>query len=451
MKTIIRNATIVNENKIFTGDVLIHNDRIEKISSSITMDNQLNYHEINAEGLYLFPGVIDDQVHFREPGLTHKATIYSESKAAVAGGVTSYMDMPNTIPNVLTQSLLEEKYELAAHASLANYSFFMGINQYNLEEALRTDTETVCGITDDGLYFNEGNGMLVNYPDYLAELFSKSPTLIALHSESDQIIKSNTEKFRLIYGDDIPMELHAEIRSEAACFETTKQVIELAAKHKARLHLFHISTASEALLFDNKTPIREKLMTAEVCLHHLWFNSQDYERLGAKIKWNPSVKSKENQLKLLEAVKSNHIDFIATDHAPHTASEKDGNYFNAHSGGPLVQHLLPAMLNYYHKNELTLEKIAALLSHNVAEAYRIIDRGYIREGYFADLVLVDINNSWQVSKENILYKCKWSPFEGESFGSKIITTIVNGKIVYQQGEFNDEHKGKRLLFEKNRH
>lgn len=451
MKIIIRNATIVNENKIFTGDVLIHNDRIEKISSSITMDNQLNYLEINAEGLYLFPGVIDDQVHFREPGLTHKATIYSESKAAVAGGVTSYMDMPNTIPNVLTQSLLEEKYELAAHASLANYSFFMGINQYNLEEALRTDTETVCGITDDGLYFNEGNGMLVNYPDYLAELFAKSPTLIALHSESDQIIKSNTEKFRLIYGDDIPMELHAEIRSEAACFETTKQVVELAAKHKARLHLFHISTASEALLFDNKTPIREKLMTAEVCLHHLWFNSQDYERLGAKIKWNPSVKSKENQLKLLEAVKSNHIDFIATDHAPHTLSEKEGNYFNAHSGGPLVQHLLPGMLNYYHKNELTLEKITALLSHNVAEAYRIINRGYIREGYFADLVLVDINSSWQVSKENILYKCKWSPFEGESFGSKIITTIVNGKIVYQQGEFNDEHKGKRLLFEKNRH
>ena len=303
MKTIIRNATIVNEDQTFIGDVLIINDRIEKISTSITMDLQAVYSEINAEGKYLFPGAIDDQVHFREPGLTHKATIYSESKAAVAGGITSYMDMPNSIPNTLTQSLLEEKYKLAAQSSLANYSFFMGINQYNLEEALKTDTETVCGITDDGLYFNEGNGMLVNYPDYLEELFSKSPTLIALHSESDQIIKSNTEKFRLIYGNDIPMALHAEIRSENACYTTTKKVIELAKKHKARLHLFHISTASEALLFDNRTPIRDKLITAEVCLHHLWFNSNDYEILGAKIKWNPSIKSKENQLKLVEALK----------------------------------------------------------------------------------------------------------------------------------------------------
>lgn len=451
MKTIIRNAFIVNENKIFTGDVLINKDRIEKISSSICLENHIQFHEINAEGLYLLPGVIDDQVHFREPGLTHKASIFSESKAAVAGGVTSFMDMPNTIPNVLTQSLLEEKYKLAEKTSLANYSFFMGINQHNLEEALRTDTETVCGITDDGLYFNEGNGMLVNYPDYLAELFEKSPTLIALHSESDQIIQSNTQNYRLIYGEDIPMKFHAEIRSEAACFETTKHVIELAKKHKARLHLFHISTAAEAYLFNNKSSIREKLITAEVCLHHIWFNSNDYQRLGGKIKWNPSVKSKENQLKLLAAIKSNYVDFVATDHAPHTIEEKEGGYFKVHSGGPMVQHLLPAMLNYFHKEEFTIEKIAALLSHNVAEAYRIINRGYIREGYFADLVLVDLYNRWKVSKENILYKCKWSPFEGETFESKIITTFVNGKTVYQHGKFNDEHKGKRLLFEKYRH
>lgn len=450
MKTIIRNASIVNENKTFIGDVLINNNRIEKIGPSIELNNQAVYQEINAEGLFLFPGVIDDQVHFREPGLTHKGTIYSESKAAVAGGVTSFMDMPNTIPNVLTQDLLAEKYAIAAHSSLANYSFFMGINQFNLEEALKTCTETVCGITDDGLYFNEGNGMLVNHPEYLEKLFERSNTLIALHSESDHIIEANTNHYKSIYGENIPIELHAEIRSEAACVTTTKAVIDLAKSHAARLHLFHISTAAEALLLDNKNATRDKLITGEVCLHHLWFNSDDYHQLGALIKWNPSVKSKENQLKLMEAVKSNFIDFIATDHAPHTLPEKQGNYFNAHSGGPLVQHLLPAMLAYYHKKELSLERIVELLCHNVADAYRIIDRGYIREGYFADLVLVDLSNQWQVSTDNLLYTCNWSPFEGQQFESKVIKTFVNGNIVYDNGYVQENSIGKRLLFEKNR-
>lgn len=451
MKILIRNASIVNENTVFIGDVLIVNERIEKIGPAISVDNIGEYKEINAEGKYLLPGVIDDQVHFREPGLTHKATIESETRAAIAGGVTSFMEMPNTIPNVLTQEILAEKYERAAVSSLANYSFFMGINQHNLEEALKTDTETVCGITDDGLYFNEGNGMLVNYPEYLEELFARSPTLIALHSESDAIIKANTEKYKALHGVDIPIALHAEIRSEEACFSTTKDVLEIAKQKQARLHLFHVSTAAEAVLFDNKTALRDKLITAEVCLHHLWFSSDDYDRLGALIKWNPSVKSKNNQLRLFDALVAGYIDFVATDHAPHTLTEKQGNYFQAASGGPLVQHLLPAMLSYYHSNQLSLEKIVNLLSHNVAVAYRMVDRGFIREGYYADLVLVDLNNKWQVTKENILYKCNWSPFEQEQFNSKVITTIVNGAIVYDNGIFQEDKKGKRLLFEKNRH
>jgi dihydroorotase len=444
-KKIIKNAQVVNEGTIKTCDVLIVGERIEKIASQIA-DNQAEI--IDAEGQYLLPGLIDDQVHFRDPGLTHKATIYSESRAAVAGGITSFMDMPNTVPNTLTQQLLEEKYASASKDSLANYSFFMGINQDNLEEALKTDNENVCGITDDGLYFSNDKGILANYPDFLDLLFSRTDTLVALHSEDDSIIKNNTLKYREIYGDDIPMHLHPKIRSEEACLTATKRVLELAKKHNNRLHLFHISTASEANLLDNKTPLREKRITAEACVHHLWFTENDYKLLGANIKWNPSIKSPSDKEGLMKTLIDNHIDIIATDHAPHTKEEKSGNYFKAMSGGPLVQHALVTLLELYHQEKISLEKIVEKTSHNVAEIYRMVDRGYIREGYFADLVLVDLNNPWEVNSENILYKCGWSPFENQTFKSKISKTFVNGNLVYNAGIFDESKKGFRLKFSK---
>ena len=448
MKTIIRNASIVNEGTIIVADVLLANERIEKIGSSIDFKNKGTYTEINAEGLYLLPGVIDDQVHFREPGLTHKGTIYSESKAAVAGGITSYMEMPNTIPNTLTQELLEEKYDIASKTSFANYSFFMGINQNNLEEALKTDNENVCGITDDGLYFNNDDGILANYPEFLEKLFSRTDTLVALHSEDDAIIKNNSSKYRSLYGENLPFEFHSKIRSEEACLVATKRVLEIARKHNNRLHLFHISTLAEANLFDNQTPIREKRITAEACLHHLWFSDEDYQRLEAKIKWNPAIKTKKDKNGLLAALLENRLDIIASDHAPHTIEEKSGNYFKAMSGGPLVQHGLAAMLELFHQGKISIEKIAEKMSHNVAEIYRISDRGYIREGYYADLVLVDLNNAWKVTPENILYKCQWSPFENQCFKSKIVKTFVNGNLVYNNGIVNETSKGKRLKFSK---
>ena len=448
-KILIKNAYIINEGKEKTGDVLITNQRIEKISNSISIKHP-NLKIIDAGGLYLLPGIIDDQVHFRDPGLTHKATINSESKAAVAGGITSFMDMPNTIPNTLTQKLLEEKYTLASQTSLANYSFFMGINKNNLEEALKTNTETVCGITDDGLYFNNDEGIMANYPDFLEKLFARTNILVALHSEDEAIIRKNTETYKKIYGDTIPFKFHPAIRSEEACLTATKRVLEIAKKHHNRLHLFHISTLAEANLFDNTLPIRQKRITAEACIHHLWFTVKDYNRLGAKIKWNPAIKTVKDKNGLLTALLNNKLDIVATDHAPHTIEEKTGNYFQALSGGPLVQHALPVMLELYSKGKISLEKIVEKMCHNVAEIYRIKDRGYIREGYFADLVLVDLNNSWKVSSDNILYKCKWSPFENHLFQSKIIKTIVNGNLVYENGTFNDAKKGERLKFEKER-
>ena len=444
-RILIKQAHIVNDGKIINADLLIVNDRIEKIAPHIS---DLNSAIIDAEGLYLLPGVIDDQVHFREPGLTHKGNIYTESKAAVAGGITSFMEMPNTIPNTLTQELLEAKYDAAAKSSLANYSFFMGINKDNLEEALKTDTENVCGITDDGLYFNNDEGILANYPDYLEVLFSRSETLIALHSENDAIIRRNTEKYRRLYSDDIPFKFHALIRSEEACLEATRGVLEIARKHHNRLHLFHISTLAEANLFDNKLPVGEKRITAEACIHHLWFSDRDYETLGAKIKWNPSIKSGENKDGLLSALLDNKLDIIATDHAPHTIEEKSGNYFKALSGGPLVQHALPAMLELHHQGKISLEKLVEKMCHNVAEIYRIKDRGYIREGHYADLVLVDLNNPWKVKTENILYKCGWSPFENQTFRSRIVKTYINGHLVFDNGAFDETKKGMRMKFSK---
>jgi dihydroorotase len=450
MKTVIRNVQLVNEGNIRPLDVLIHNNRIEKIECKINLSNKQLVNDINGEGLYLLPGIIDDQVHFREPGLIHKGTILSESMAAVCGGITSFMDMPNTLPNTLTLPLLEEKYAIASKTSFANYSFFMGINQNNLEEALKIDNEKVCGITDDGLYFNNEGGILSNYPEYLEKLFSRSESLIALHSEDDAIISQNTHFYKNLYGDNIPIQLHAKIRDESACLTSTKRIVELAKKHHNRLHVFHVSTLSEANLFESKIPISKKRITAEACIHHLWFSDQDYDKLGALIKWNPSIKTSEDKTGLLKALLNNQLDIIATDHAPHTIQEKKGPYFNALSGGPLVQHALPVMLELFHQGLITLEKIAEKMSHNVAEIYRIKDRGYIREGYFADLVLVDLNQKWQVKKDNILYKCQWSPFENYVFRSKINKTFVNGNLIYNNGFENSTEKGHRLLFNNER-
>jgi dihydroorotase len=448
MKTIIRNVFIVNEGKITIADILIVGERIEKIEPNIELSQNVRFREINAEGLYLLPGIIDDQVHFREPGLTHKATIYSESKAAVAGGITAFMDMPNTIPNTLTQEFLEEKYLIASKSSLANYSFFMGIDQNNIEEVLRTDNENVCGITDDGLYFNNDKGILANYPEFLEILFSRTDSLVALHCEDDQIIEKNLAKYTKLYGENIPFELHPLIRSEEACLTASKRVLEIAGKHNTRLHVLHISTLAEVNLFDNKIAVRDKRITAEACIHHLWFSDKDYERLGAKIKWNPAIKTGKDQIGLLTALSDNKLDIIATDHAPHTLNEKGGNYFKSLSGGPLVQHALNVMLEFFHQGKISIEKIVEKMSHNVAEIYRIKERGYIREGYFADLVLLDLNRDWRVSPENTLYKCQWSPFNNQLFKSSINKTFVNGNMVYDRGFFNETNKGHRLQFEK---
>lgn len=450
MKTIIRNIQLVNEGTIVTSDILIIGERIEKIAPTIDLDSKEKYTEIDGTGLFALPGAIDDQVHFRDPGLTHKATISSESMAAVAGGITSYMDMPNTIPNVLTLDLLEEKYSKAQNTSAANYSFYMGINQLNLEEALKVDNETVCGITDDGLYFNANDGILANYPDFLETLFARSSTIIALHSEDDKIIKANTDKYKAIYGENIPFQFHSKIRSEEACLEATKRVLNIAKKHNNRLHIYHVSTASEANLFDNSIPLAQKRITAEACVHHLWFNENDYHELGALIKWNPSIKTKEDQEGLLKALLEDRLDIIATDHAPHTLEEKSGTYFNAHSGGPLVQHALPAMLELYHQGKISLEKIVEKMCHNPAIMYKMKDRGFIREGYFADIVLVNLASKWEVNDSNILYKCGWSPFNKTVFSSKIDSTFVNGHRVYNQGNFDLAQFGKRLQFDKER-
>jgi dihydroorotase len=448
MKIIIRNACLINEGISIYADVLISNERIEKIDTSINLTGIDAIKEINAEGLFLLPGIIDDQVHFREPGLTHKGNIYSESRAAVAGGITSYMEMPNTIPNTLTIALLEEKYLIASKTSIANYSFFMGINQSNVEEALKINNENVCGLTDDGLYFNNEEGILANYPAFLENLFNRTEALVALHSEDDAIIKNNTNHCRKMYGEDIPFVLHPKIRSEEACLTATKRVLEIAKKYNNRLHFFHISTLAEANLFDNKCPIREKRITAEACVHHLWFSDKDYEKLGAKIKWNPAIKTQADKNGLLEALLDNRIDIIATDHAPHTIVEKTNTYFRSLSGGPLVQHALPAMLELVHKGGISIEKLVEKMSHHVAEIYRIKDRGYVREGYYADLVLVDLDNSWKVTPKNTLYKCEWSPFENQYFKSKIIKTFVNGNIVYDNGIIKQNELGKRLQFSK---
>ena len=436
--TLIKNAQIVNEGKIFEGDVLIDGEFIVDIDTSISLKSS-NTTVIDAEGKYLFPGVIDDQVHFREPGLTHKATIESESKAAVAGGITSFIEMPNTVPQATTQALLEEKFEIASKSSYANYSFMFGGTNDNLEELLKTDPANVAGIK---LFLGSSTGnMLVDNEEVLEKIFSSTKMLIAVHCEDEATIKKNLETYLKEYGDDIPIELHHKIRSEEACYLSSSKAIKLAKKTGARLHVFHLSTEKETALFSNKIPLAKKQITAEVCVHHLWFDENDYKTKGTLIKWNPAVKTKKDKEGLWKALLDDKIDVIATDHAPHTLEEKQQCYTKAPSGGPLVQHALPAILKAYKQGLISIEKIVEKMCHNPAIIFKIEKRGFIKKGYYADLVLVDIASPWTVNKSNILYKCGWSPFEGDTFYSKITHTFVNGNLVYKNGVINDTFKG----------
>ena len=442
MSTIlIKSATIVNENRQYVSDILVKDGLIERIDKHIDVPADQT---INAEGLHLFPGCIDDQVHFREPGLTHKADIHTESRAAVAGGITSFMEMPNTVPNTLTKELLEQKYEIASRNSLANYSFFMGASNDNLDEVLRTDVKNVCGVK---VFMGSSTGnMLVDNPGTLENIFAQSPMLVATHCEDEATIKSNLEHYKQLYGENIPVRMHPKIRSEEACYLSSSMAVELAKKHNTRLHILHISTEKETHLFDNKTPLKDKRITAEACIHHLWFSDEDYDTKGNFIKWNPAVKTAADRDGILKAVLDGNIDVIATDHAPHTIEEKSQSYLKAPSGGPLVQHALPAMLELYHYGKITLEQIAEKMAHNVAICFQVEKRGYVREGYWADLVLVNLNDPWNVNKSNILYKCQWSPFEGSTFRSKIIHTLVSGNLAYSNGSLIECKTGKRLTF-----
>lgn len=444
MKTLIKNATIVNENQIFESDLLIENDLILKISKNILEDNIDKI--IDANGKYLLPGVIDDQVHFREPGLTHKGDIESESRAAVAGGVTSFIEQPNTVPNAVTQELLEEKYKIAAEKSFANYSFSMGGTNDNLEEVLKTNPRNVAAVK---LFLGSSTGnMLVDNPETLEEIFSKVKMPICVHCEDEKTIRENTEKYQKQYGDDIPVKFHHLIRSEEACYISSSKAVELAKKTGARLHIYHLSTAKEMQLFQNDIPLKDKKITAEVCVHHLHFTSEDYETKGALIKWNPAVKTQNDKDGLWEALLDDRIDVIATDHAPHTWEEKDNVYTKCPSGAPLVQHSLIVMLEYFTKGKISLEKVVEKMCHNPAILFEIEQRGFIREGYKADLVLVDLNGKWTVSRENILYKCGWSPLEGTQFSAKVTHTFVNGHLALDNGKISEEKHGERLLFER---
>lgn len=444
MKTIlITNAQIVNEGNIQTGDVFIKDGLVNQVGS------ELSGHKadilIDANGKYLLPGVIDDQVHFREPGLTHKAEIYTEAKAAVAGGITSFMEMPNTVPNTLTQELLEEKYRLASEKSLANYSFYMGASNDNLEEVLKTDASKVCGIK---VFMGSSTGnMLVDNEQTLEQLFSRIEMLIATHCEDEATIRKNTEIYKQKYGENVPFECHPLIRSADACYKSSSIAVALAKKHGSRLHILHISTAKELSLFANDIPLKDKKITAEACVHHLWFDDSDYAKKQSLIKWNPAVKTVEDRNAILSAVNNDIIDVVATDHAPHTWEEKQQSYFKAPSGGPLVQHSLVAMLELYHQGKITLEKIVQKMAHNPAILFRVKKRGFIKEGYFADLVLVDLNKPWTVNKDNILSKCQWSPFDDYQFKSQVSHTIVSGHLAYENGVFNEAKKGDRLTFE----
>ncbi|MCV9932158.1 dihydroorotase [Flavobacterium sp. LS1R47] len=444
-RILIKNAKIVNEGSIFEGDLLIENDLIVEISDSISLKSS-NCIVIDAEGSYLMPGAIDDQVHFREPGLTHKGDIESESRAAVAGGITSFIEQPNTVPNAVTQEILEEKYQIASKKSYANYSFMMGATNDNLEEVLKTNPKNVAGIK---IFLGSSTGnMLVDNEATLEKIFSSTPLLIAVHCEDETTIQNNLEKYKEEYGEDVPVTAHHLIRSAEACYISSSKAIALAKKTGARLHIFHLSTAKEMELFTNKIPLEEKKITAEVCVHHLWFTDEDYKTKGNLIKWNPAVKTADDRKALWEALLDGRIDVIATDHAPHTKEEKKQSYLKAPSGGPLVQHAVVAMFEAHHQGKISIEKIVEKMCHNPAKIFKIEKRGFIKEGFYADLVIVNPGLPWSVNADNILSKCKWSPFEGYTFKSRITHTFVNGQLVYNSFKVKNVHAGKRLLFDR---
>ncbi len=442
MSTIlIKNATIVNRHQRSEKDILIKNGRIDKID--VTIEEKVDK-IIDASGLLALPGIIDDQVHFREPGLTHKADLYTEPRAAVAGGVTSFMEMPNTKPPALTQEALDWKYQRASVQSLANYSFFMGASNDNIEEVLKTNAENVCGIK---VFMGSSTGnMLVDEPKTLEAIFSRTPMLIATHCEDEVTIRANEAAYRERLGEDIPFHYHPEIRSAEGCLISSSMAVDLAKKHGTRLHILHISTADELALFRNDIPLQEKRITAEVCVHHLYFCRDDYERLGSKIKCNPAIKEAHHRDALFPALLDNRLDIIATDHAPHTFEEKNNTYFKAPSGLPLIQHTLNVMLEFFHQGRISMEKIVEKMCHAPAECFRIKDRGYLDEGYWADIVLVDPNEKWTVTNESVYYKCGWTPFAGHEFTGKIKSTIVSGHLAYHHGQFDESVKGKRMMF-----
>ena len=443
MKKLLKNAQIVNEGSIIKADLLIEGQRISKIAPFIS---DAAAQVIDLEGKFLLPGIVDDQVHFREPGLTHKGRIYTEARAAVAGGITSFMEMPNTVPQALSQELLEDKYLIGAKDSLANYSFFMGASNENLEEVLKTDSKRVAGVK---IFMGSSTGnMLVDDKEVLNSIFSKCKMLIAVHCEDEQTIRTNSAKMKAEYGEDLPIRFHPVIRNDEACYKSSSMAIELAKKHDTRLHILHISTAKETALFRNDIPLKEKKITAEACIHHLWFDERSYDEKGTLIKWNPAVKSLKDKEAIWSALLDDRIDIIATDHAPHTLEEKQNTYFKAPSGGPLVQHALVAMLEFYHQGKVSLEWIVTKMCHAPADCFQLKERGFIREGFYADLVVVDPNKPWTVTKQNILYQCAWSPFEGTVFKSSVSKTFVNGNLVYNQGVFDETTRGMRLEFDR---
>ena len=444
-RILIKNEKIVNAGSIFDGDVFIENDLIVEVADSISLKSS-DCIVVDAEGSYLIPGAIDDQVHFREPGLTHKGDIESESRAAVAGGITSFIEQPNTVPNAVTQEILEDKYQIAAQKSFANYSFMMGATNDNLEEVLKTNPKNVAGIK---IFLGSSTGnMLVDKEETLEKIFSSTPMLIAVHCEDETTIQNNLAEFKEKYGEDVPVTAHNLIRSAEACYISSSKAVALAKRTGARLHIFHLSTAKEMELFTNKIPLEDKKITAEVCVHHLWFTDEDYKTKGNFIKWNPAVKTESDRKALWEALNDGRIDVIATDHAPHTKEEKLQSYLKAPSGGPLVQHAVVAMFEAHHQGKISVEKIVEKMCHNPAKIFKIEKRGFIKEGYYADLVIVNPSLPWSVNQDNILYKCGWSPFEGTAFKSRITHTFVNGEMVYNNFKVKDIRAGKRLLFDR---
>lgn len=448
METIlIKDATLVNEGITCKGSILIRDQRIDKIfTDNIDTEQVQSSKIIDANGLYLLPGIIDDQVHFRDPGLTHKGDLKTETKAAIAGGITSIMEMPNTIPQTITREKLSEKFDMAASKSYCNYSFYMGATNDNIKEIAGIDPTKTCGIK---VFMGSSTGnMLVDNEESLNQIFSKAPCLVAVHCEDEKTIQENSKIYRDKYGENIPIRFHSSIRNEEACYKSTSFAINLAQKHNSRLHVLHISTAKELELFDKNSHHTQKKITSEVCIHHLWFDEKDYESRGTFIKWNPSIKTSRDRIALLEGVLNNSIDIIATDHAPHTIDEKSNPYFKAPSGGPMVQHSLTAMLELYHRKKISIEKIVEKMCHTPADIFQVKDRGYLREGYWADLCLVNLDSSWQVTKENILYKCGWSPLEGLSFNSRITHTFVNGYLAFENGIVDESNFGMQLEFDR---